>query len=230
MKNEQEPLFREVRVTADRRQTPRRRLTDRQSEILDLVSEGLENKEIGRRLGLSEQAVKEHVSALLKRLAVHNRAGLADAAATLRIVGSTEVSSDWMPLLFLYAPMFVALLDGSEHRFLAVNDAYRNAAGGRELVGKPFREAFPELREAGIVRLLDEAFTTGESRSAAAVPARWYRGPGGAQASGFLTAIVVPMRRADGAVGGVVFFALDVTAEIEARASERESRDERHIA
>jgi PAS domain-containing protein len=217
-------------VSQERRSRRGRRLTDRQSEILELISEGLENKEIGRRLGLTEQAVKEHVSALLKRLSVRNRAGLADAAATLRIIGSTDVSSEWMHLLFLHAPMFVALLDGSDHRFIAVNDAYRRAAGPRDLVGKTFRDAFPDLDEAGIVRLLDDAFTTGESQSAAAVPALWYRGAEGAQAGGYLTAIVEPMRRTDGTVGGVVFFALDVTAEIEARTSERETRDERHIA
>ena len=210
----------------ERRLRRGRRLTDRQSEILELISEGLENKEIGRRLGLTEQAVKEHVSALLRRLSVRNRAGLADAAATLRVVGSAGVSSEWMHLLFLHAPLPMALLDGPEHRFLAVNEAYRKAAGARELVGKTFREAFPELDEAGIVRLLDDSFATGEPRSAAAVPALWYRGPGGEQARGYLTTIVEPMRHADGTVGGVVFFGLDVTSEIEAR----ETRDEAHVA
>lgn len=210
----------------ERRARRGRRLTDRQSEILGLISEGLENKEIGRRLGLTEQAVKEHVSALLRRLSVRNRAGLADAAATLRVVGSTEVSSEWMHLLFLHAPLPMALLEGPEHRFVAVNDAYRSAAGPRDLVGKTFRAAFPELDEAGIVRLLDESFATGEPRSAAAVPALWHRGPNGEQARGYLSTIVQPMRRADGSVGGVVFFGLDVTSEIEAR----QTRDEAHAA
>lgn len=214
----------------ERRSRRGRRLTDRQAEILELISEGLENKEIGRRLGLSEQAVKEHVSALLKRLSVRNRAGLADAAATLRVVGSTEVSSEWMHLLFLHAPMLVALLEGPEHRFVAVNEAYRKAAGPRELVGKTFREAFPDFDEAGIVRMLDDTFATGGSRSAPAVAARWYRGPNGELAGGYLTTIVEPMRRADGAVGGVAFFGLDVTDEVEARESVRAMRDERHIA
>ena len=210
----------------ERRARRGRRLTDRQSEILELISEGLENKEIGRRLGLTEQAVKEHVSALLKRLSVRNRAGLADAAATLRVVGSTEVSSEWMHLLFLHAPLPMALLEGAEHRFVAVNEAYRSAAGPRELVGKTFREAFPELDATGIVRLLDESFATGEPRSAAAVPALWYRDPNGEQARGYLNTIVQPMRHADGTIGGVVFFGLDVTGEIEAR----ETRDEAHAA
>ena len=210
----------------ERRARRGRRLTDRQSEILGLISEGLENKEIGRRLGLTEQAVKEHVSALLRRLSVRNRAGLADAAAMLRVVGSTEVSSEWMHLLFLHAPLPMALLEGPEHRFVAVNEAYRKSAGVRDLAGKTFREAFPELNEAGIVRLLDESFATGEPRSAAAVPALWFRGPGGEPAHGYLTTIVQPMRRADGSVGGVVFFGLDVTSEIEAR----ETRDEAHAA
>src|SRR5260221_10714769 len=64
-----------------------RRLTDRQAAILELVAAGSENKEIAFELGISEQAVKEHVSRLLQRFAVSNRAALGGAAATMRFVG-----------------------------------------------------------------------------------------------------------------------------------------------
>ena len=39
----------------------------------------------------SEQAVKEHVSRLLQRFAVTNRAALGDAAATMRFVGTFAI-------------------------------------------------------------------------------------------------------------------------------------------
>lgn len=48
-------------------------LTPRQGSVLALVLEGLPNKVIARKLGLTENTVKEHVSAILQRLGVRTR-------------------------------------------------------------------------------------------------------------------------------------------------------------
>jgi two-component system, NarL family, nitrate/nitrite response regulator NarL len=48
-------------------------LTSRQTDVLRLLCEGRSNKEIGRKLGLSEKTVKVHVTALFKALNVANR-------------------------------------------------------------------------------------------------------------------------------------------------------------
>jgi DNA-binding NarL/FixJ family response regulator len=48
-------------------------LTVRQAEVLQLVTQGLPNKEIGVRLGIAESTVRVHVTALLKLLGVGNR-------------------------------------------------------------------------------------------------------------------------------------------------------------
>lgn len=48
-------------------------LSDRESEILDLVAQGLRNKEIATRLGIAEKTVKNHVSNILKALQVNSR-------------------------------------------------------------------------------------------------------------------------------------------------------------
>jgi two-component system, NarL family, nitrate/nitrite response regulator NarL len=48
-------------------------LTSRQIDVLRLLREGRSNKEIGRKLGLSEKTVKVHVTALFKALKVANR-------------------------------------------------------------------------------------------------------------------------------------------------------------
>jgi DNA-binding NarL/FixJ family response regulator len=50
------------------------RLTARQAEILDCLRQGLSNKEIGLRLGLSEKTVKAHVTGVLRGLGAANRA------------------------------------------------------------------------------------------------------------------------------------------------------------
>ena len=49
-------------------------LTPRQWEVLRLVREGLSNEEIGRRLGISTDGAKLHVSEILSKLGVTTRA------------------------------------------------------------------------------------------------------------------------------------------------------------
>lgn len=48
--------------------------TAREIEVLQLVSEGLVNREIGDRLYLSEETVKSHVRHLLAKLQARSRA------------------------------------------------------------------------------------------------------------------------------------------------------------
>lgn len=48
-------------------------LTERELAVLDLIAEGLTNREIGERLYLSEKTVKHHVSDLLSKLGLTRR-------------------------------------------------------------------------------------------------------------------------------------------------------------
>lgn len=48
-------------------------LTDRELEILKRMAEGLTNAEIGHALGISAQTVKNHVTSILRKLAVNDR-------------------------------------------------------------------------------------------------------------------------------------------------------------
>ncbi len=52
-------------------------LSTREYEIVRLIAEGLSNREIGRRLTLSEKTVKNHVSHILAKLKVNARSGVA---------------------------------------------------------------------------------------------------------------------------------------------------------
>jgi DNA-binding NarL/FixJ family response regulator len=49
-------------------------LTPRETEVLRMVAEGLANKEIAYRLGISEHTVKFHVSSMLGKLGAGSRA------------------------------------------------------------------------------------------------------------------------------------------------------------
>jgi DNA-binding NarL/FixJ family response regulator len=63
------------------------RLTERQTAVLKLVCEGLSNKEICRRLDLSDSTVKAHVSAIFKALNVVNRTQAVRAAQAAGLAG-----------------------------------------------------------------------------------------------------------------------------------------------
>jgi DNA-binding NarL/FixJ family response regulator len=58
----------------DRAATAFPELTDREREVLDLVAAGRGNHEIARRLALSEKTVRNHVSTILVKLHVRDRA------------------------------------------------------------------------------------------------------------------------------------------------------------
>ena len=55
-----------------------------------------------------------------------------------------------MRALLEQAPGFVAVLAGSDHRFVMANAAYRRLTGERELEGRRVGEALPEIVEQEI--------------------------------------------------------------------------------
>jgi DNA-binding NarL/FixJ family response regulator len=61
-------------------------LTDRERQVLALLGAGLSNRQIARRLDVVEGTVKAHVSAVLARLGVPNRAAAAVLAHEARLV------------------------------------------------------------------------------------------------------------------------------------------------
>ncbi len=48
-------------------------LTDRELEVLTLAADGLTNRQIGRRLEISENTVKNHIRNILEKLHLHSR-------------------------------------------------------------------------------------------------------------------------------------------------------------
>jgi len=52
----------------------RRRCTDRELEIVDLLRRGMTNKQIAQELGIMEETVKKHLQHIYDKLGVHRRA------------------------------------------------------------------------------------------------------------------------------------------------------------
>lgn len=64
---------------------PLQRLTPRERSIVDLVSGGLRNREIGAELGLSEGTVKVYLHNIYEKLGIGNRTELAVLARSLQL-------------------------------------------------------------------------------------------------------------------------------------------------
>jgi DNA-binding CsgD family transcriptional regulator len=65
-------------------------LTAREQQVLALLAEGLSDREISRRLFISERTVQHHVSAVLAKTGVSSRTAAARQAARMGIGASTE--------------------------------------------------------------------------------------------------------------------------------------------
>lgn len=83
-----DPSFSPVAQPARGRESPpmTEDLTPRELEVLQLMAEGLSNKEIARRLGLSEHTAKFHVNAVLSKLDAHSRTEAVTRAARTGLI------------------------------------------------------------------------------------------------------------------------------------------------
>jgi PAS domain S-box-containing protein len=191
-------------------------LTQRETEVLGLLLRGLENKKIAWELGIVEQSAKVHVSALLAKFDVPSRAALAIEVGTrLELTGELGVDRSWMQQLFRQAEVEMSIMRGPELRYEAVNEAFRKAAGGRPLLGRKMREAFPELEGQGIFEMVERVYASGRPDIQHERASGWDRGDGIERR--YLDLVLQPLCAEDGAVNGVLSFAIDVTDQVRER-------------
>src|SRR6266516_3241099 len=87
-------LFQPLRLNPVNGSTPTEaKLTEREMEILDALADGLTNKEIGKRLWLTEQTVKFHLSSVYRKLGVSSRTEALAATFRRRVNGSRRAKA-----------------------------------------------------------------------------------------------------------------------------------------
>ena len=82
-------LMREVRAPENPEE-----LTDRETEVLKLLARGQANTQIAGELFVEEQAVKDHVSGILRKLGVHSRTQAALHAVRTGLVSVEELGDE----------------------------------------------------------------------------------------------------------------------------------------
>ncbi|MET0965103.1 MAG: LuxR C-terminal-related transcriptional regulator [Nakamurella sp.] len=68
-------------------------LTPRQEQILELIGEGMTNREIGVRLGVAEKTIKNSVTGLLASLNVQRRSQAAVYSVLRRVPGGLSAAN-----------------------------------------------------------------------------------------------------------------------------------------
>jgi len=128
--------------------------------------------------------------------------------------------------LFEQAPGFMAVTQGPEHRFELANQAYKQLVGQRDLVGRPVREAMPEMAAQGYVDLLDQAYSSGEAFVGRRMPVRLTRNSDKPAEERYVDFVYQPIRGLNGLITGVFIQGVDVTDQerLEKQLRESEAR------
>jgi signal transduction histidine kinase len=149
------------------------------------------------------------VELALRESQARERAALAEAERQRRSLHDT----------FMQAPAMICIFAGPEHVFELANPAYQALVGERLLLGRPIREAMPELEGQPIFSLLDRVYQTGETFRANEMLVQLdHDNKGGPELEKRYYNFIYQARRApDGRPDGILVFAYDVTAQVEAR-------------
>ena len=113
--------------------------------------------------------------------------------------------------LFQQAPGFVCFLAGPDMIFELANSAYFQLVGHRDILGKPVREALPEIAGQGYFELLTQVFTSGEAFVGRAMKVALQRDREGPLTEAFIDLIYQPIRDSSGSVIGILAQGHDVT-------------------
>ncbi|HEY1187801.1 MAG TPA: PAS domain S-box protein [Gemmata sp.] len=148
-----------------------------------------------------------------------------DVTARTEALEELRASEQRLAEVFRHAPSFMGVLRGPDHVFERANDRYLRLVGGRELVGKPVREALPEVVGQGYTDLLDRVYRTGEPYTASAAEVK-LETAGGVLEARHVDFVYQPLRDAGGAVTGILVQGIDQTERKRAELGVRE-RDER---
>jgi PAS domain S-box-containing protein len=135
-----------------------------------------------------------------------------------KLAAAVEAERIQFAEVFKESPLFMAILRGPTHVFEFVNDRYLELIGQRDIIGKPVREALPEVEGQGFFELLDRVYATGERCGGKEMRLLLDRQPGQSPEERFVEFIYQATRRPDGSISGILAYGIDLTERKRAEA------------
>lgn len=171
--------------------------------ILLSARAGEEAKIEGYEIGADDYLVKPFSSNEL----------LARVRSQIKIIKLRDELEGNVRSFFMDAPACISILRGPEHVYELANENYLNLVDHREIIGKPIREALPEIGYSGIYEILDTVYESGEPYSAKELALNVKRKDGSLREF-YFDFIYQPLRNTAGETIGIMVFALDVTEQV----------------
>ncbi|MBB4636595.1 ATP-binding protein [Longimicrobium terrae] len=128
---------------------------------------------------------------------------ITDVTEKVRADAIREQERERLARVVAQFPGAVAVLEGPDHRFVAASEQYRERAAGREMVGRPFREVYPEVDGQGYFDLLDQVYASGREWSGSGVTAAWDGDGDGIAEEHRIDIVYKPLLNAGGRVEGI---------------------------
>ncbi|HET6703030.1 MAG TPA: ATP-binding protein [Gemmatimonadaceae bacterium] len=134
-----------------------------------------------------------------------------------RALAEAKAQRQQMYDVLMQVPAAVTVLEGPDHVFTVVNPLYARLTGHRTLLGKPIRDAMPELEGQGYFDILNTVYATGRPFRAREALVQLDRDQDGVPEKIFLDFVYQPLKRAEGQTFGIMVHAVDVTDKVKAR-------------
>ncbi|MBH8556456.1 PAS domain-containing protein [Hymenobacter negativus] len=126
--------------------------------------------------------------------------------------------------LFQQAPSMICILRGPKHRYEFVNPNYQQIFPHRQLVGHTVAEVLPEVKDQGIITILDDVFRTGETFHGNEMKLQLERDTSNVLKDSYFNFIYQQFRE-NGQPAGIMVFAFEVTDLVKARQALEHVRD-----
>jgi signal transduction histidine kinase/DNA-binding response OmpR family regulator len=178
--------------------------------ILLSARAGEESRIEGLQVGADDYLVKPFSAReLLARVSSHLELG--------RLRARIAQEHTMLAELFRQTPMPIAVLRGSDLVYDMANLAYLQVVGGRNILGKPLLEAFPEWHGQGFDQLLHGVMHTGVPHVGHEVLVKLERQDRGAVEDTYWTFIYAPLLGESGEIDRVIAICNEVTESVRAR-------------
>ena len=128
-----------------------------------------------------------------------------------RLLEDAEAERRQLAQVFDLSPAYTAVLRGPDHIYERANGRYYQLVGDRQLIGKPVREAIPEIEGQGYMEILDGVFQTGKPFVGTDMTLLLRRTPGGPLEKRSVDFVYQPLRDAGGAIYGILSHGVDLT-------------------